>query len=208
MAVAETLDPRVVEELVSVQQRLMAEGMWRHGRTSLTGVLGLARNEVANTRVLRWILDPVAKHGIGADLIRWMSKEAGVEPPNELDLMWTRSIAEVSRERSRADVVLRCPRDDWTMVIEAKIDAQEGPIQAERLEADWTKARRFIFLTRDGRRIPVTAVDRRNWRAVSWKAVAQEVLKRLPETSLRPDDPTAQAQLAAAAWAQSILKEI
>lgn len=97
-------------------------------------VLDLQHSEVHHCRVLRWLLDPLAHHRLGAPFMRALS--------THLDLHLARPErarvdAEVPHARSRADVVIREAGGSWTVVIEAKINAAEENLQAARLECDW-----------------------------------------------------------------------
>jgi hypothetical protein len=95
------------------------------------GVLDLARAEVQNCRVLRWLLDPLARHGTGALLLTDLCSHLGATLPEPA---LARATAEVSRAVSRADVVIEGLAGGRVIVVEAKIDAPEGDRQAHRLE--------------------------------------------------------------------------
>jgi hypothetical protein len=152
--------------MTTAQERIVTAGGWTQGASSLMAVLNLTRNEVANCRVIRWLLDPLARHGLGANFLAALAVEIELELSERGRAI---SKAEVSRANSRADVVVSSARGDWTVVIEAKVDAAEGDRQAARLEEDWPEAGRLVFLATDGVRLPWTATDRNRWRTASWR---------------------------------------
>lgn len=180
----------------AARRRIVGARAWTAGPSTLFGVLDLTRNEVQNCRVLRWLLDPLARHGVGALLIESLCARFDVsicEP--EL----ARVSAEVTRDATRADLVLEGLGDGRMLVIEAKIDAAEGLQQALRLETLWPEAERLGFLTVGGSRLPFTASDRKRWRPISWEWFADEVIRLLNEVG---HDPQAlDARRAAADWA-------
>lgn len=100
-AAAELLDGARLEAMRQVQFRIAATGGWTQGPSTLMDVLGVTRNEVMNCRVLRWLLDPLGRHGIGAPFL------AALAEALDLDLDGfdhARVEAEVSGALSRADV--------------------------------------------------------------------------------------------------------
>lgn len=153
------------ELLAHTQARLVANGEWVSGPSSIMSVLGIARAEVLDCRVLRWVFDPLARHGLGASMLRRLSAAVGVEfgDPNSVTVE-----AEVSRQNSRADLGIAGP--DGEVVVEAKIDAVEQPDQAARLESDWPDAAALVFLTPGCARLPTTATTAgtSRWQHLSW----------------------------------------
>lgn len=158
-AVIEPSAPDLVRsELISLlradEARLRVEGRWVAGPTSLIEVLGLERDEVRNCRVVRWVLDPLAPHGLGGDALRLvlervnqLATEQGVEPqdfPRADDATVT---VEEARGNTRADIVITGPT--WMVVVEAKIGAGEQFEQGRRLSELWPDAT-YVYLTRRG----------------------------------------------------------
>jgi hypothetical protein len=137
-------DTERFSQMVTAQRQMMDRGQWTHGPVTLLEVLDLQHSEVHHCRVLRWLLDPLAHHGLGAPFMRALS--------TRLDLHLShperaRVDAEVPDSRSRADVVIRDADGSWTVVIEAKVNAAEGHRQAARLERDWPEPAQLVFLT-------------------------------------------------------------
>lgn len=137
---------------------------------SLARAFGVARDEVAHSRVLARLLDPRRNRGAGfvlAALLREMAARPGVDEPLAGRL---REAAEgplegvaVHRERLLIDVVVEAtsPRGDLVVGIENKIDAGEQHRQIARHQASLSRAypgRTAVvaFLTPTGRG-PATA---------------------------------------------------
>lgn len=166
--------------MLGAQHRIIDRAEWTHGPSTLMAVLGLQRAEVANCRAIRWLLDPLSPHGLGAEMVRALGVALDIDLP---DPARARIKAEVSRGDSRADVVVTGL--SWTLVIEAKVDAAEGRIQAARIEQHWPEARSLVFLTRSGRQLPGTANDPARWASISWLWFADTAERLLGGTTAR-----------------------
>jgi hypothetical protein len=183
--------------MAAARSRIVAAGGWTAGPSTLLGVLDLSRNEVQNCRVVRWLLDPLARHGFGAVLVKSLCDFFAL-PISQPEL--ARVSAEITRDDTRADLVIEGLDGGRMLVIEAKIDAGEGDRQAHRLETLWPEADRLGFLTVGGDRLPSTASDPARWLPISWEWFANEVTNIL--NGSQPEDPRAiDAQRAAADWA-------
>jgi hypothetical protein len=136
------------------QAAIVSSGGWTAGPSNLLEVLGMERAEVANCQVVRWLWDPAARHGLGAELLARLAAhlELRLSDPTSV-----RVRAEVTKPDSRADLVLY-GLDDGELIVEAKVDAAEQPQQGLRLEEDWPNAAGFVFLTIRGDRLPWTAI--------------------------------------------------
>jgi hypothetical protein len=190
----------------AAERALVARGEWTNGPSTLMSVLGIARREVANCRVVTWLLDPLARHGIGARMITALGAAIGVELPHP---QRARAHAEVSRSNSRADVVVAGV--SWTIVIEAKINAGEGLEQASRLEEDWLPdgpSTVLVFLTRSGARRPRTATQPSIWKTLSWISVASAAEGVLSSMPPAPKGATAEARHAVLEWAATVRAEL
>lgn len=189
-------DRHTLQKMVQIESQLISEGRWAAGPATLFAVLRLQHHEIANCRVLGWLLDPLAHHGLGATALRSLlrSLDSLVEEPHFPSLVGlerTTIVLEEARGRTRADVVLYGP--NWTVVIEAKTDAAEQPEQGQRLAANWPDAV-YVFLTKRGR--PMSTAGDSNWLPLTWTAVFD-----LVRDALRDADPpfTAAAGTARAA---------
>jgi hypothetical protein len=193
--------PDVLAGMAVARDRVVATGGWTAGPSTLMGVLDLARAEVQHCRVVRWLLDPLARHGIGAPLLAELCRHLDATLPEPT---LARTTAEVSRATSRADLVIEGLAGGRVIVVEAKIDAAEGDLQAHRLEADWPEAEHLVFLTVPGTRIPATATDIPRWQALSWAWVADRVTELLASTPEPPDDRAIDARRAATDWVAGV----
>ena len=194
-----------------VRSAIVASGNWSYGPSTLMSVLGLSRREVANCRVVRWLFDPLARHGIGASMIAALAQviRCGLAEPAR-----ARAEAEVIRSRSRADVVVTGAAAEWTVVIEAKVAAGEGPGQGYRLEQDWTEgddsstATYFVFLTPDGRRQPRTARATERWTPLSWSWFVETGDRLLSEAPPQADHRAQAARHAVREWLAAVERSL
>lgn len=126
--------------------RLVEEGLWIHGRSDLLGVLGLERDELTHSRMIAWLLDPCARHGLGIRVLGGILEL--FQRPSDASLEQVRITREVSLLDSRLDIVVKAPR--FHLVIENKIDAQEGAEQCATYSKHLPDAL-CILLSPDGR---------------------------------------------------------
>lgn len=202
--------PERLARMELVQSAIASDGTWSYGPSTLMSVLGISRREVANCRVVRWLLDPLARHGIGADMVAALGDEIG------RDLKWpsrARAEAEVTRPRSRADVVVTGAGNEWIVVIEAKVAAGEGPEQGHRLEQDWTEgassaATHLVFLTPEGRRLPRTARARELWTALSWGWFAEAGHQLLDASPTPANERAEEARHALQEWLTAVQRSL
>src|SRR5262245_40845259 len=101
-----------LEQLQSAQATLEREGRWRSPPNDLLTICGMHRRELAHSFALAWLCDSDGDHGLGTTFAGRIRRLANA--PNE-SLRATRSSAEVIRDKSRADVVVR--GSDWTLVV-------------------------------------------------------------------------------------------
>ena len=144
-----------VQRLLATESDLRRQGRWTTGPSSLLEVLGVEGDEVRNCRVARWLLDPLARHGLGPRILRSVlddlvrlgaTEETGAPFPDHADAIVE---VEVTRGDTRADIVIYGPSQSWTVVFEAKVWAGEGQNQGAALARQWPKAT-LVFLTRTG----------------------------------------------------------
>ena len=165
--------------------RLVSDGLWATGPSDFLAIIDLARAENTHSRMLRWLLKPTGRHGLGSGLVRRLMEHCTGEPtPASL------AVREVAfsqwRNDREADLVVR--GEDFTLVIENKVDATEQPCQCDDLYANFKneKAPTFLFLTPDGRK-PRTATSPdalRAFRTLSWPEV-----RTMIETALNESRP-------------------
>jgi hypothetical protein len=82
-------DMGLVEDLIRVERMLKAQSRWVAGPSTLFDVLGLVRREIPSCKVIRWIMDPLAPHGLGktvlAALLEWLNEGSGDVTPQSRD---------------------------------------------------------------------------------------------------------------------------
>jgi hypothetical protein len=155
---------------------------------SLFEVMGFHREEVAHTRTLAWLLDPGKPHGFGSALLeiflshlRERAGDAGMEALAGMTLGVCLEVEAEHRLASgrRLDVYVRAlsaTREPWSLVIEAKVDANEGHRQLSDYHGSVTGGRAaLVYLTPDGR-LPKDQKDVGHWIPVSFAGVASAFL--------------------------------
>jgi hypothetical protein len=149
---------------------LRDQGRWRGGHRTLMHALGVQHREVFLTAGLAWLLDPDGWHGLGSRVLSGLLTQVGlsaaVSYPVSVSVEETRSGGE-----TRADLVVRMP--GVTLLIEAKVYADEQSGQCDRLADAWAEEQpELVFLTLNGR-LPHTAVTSAGlWRRLAWPQVA------------------------------------
>jgi hypothetical protein len=187
--------------LERLETRLISDGRWAAGPATLFGALRLVNHELANCRVLAWLLDPLAPHGLGTVILRSLlshlnaSAEGTVMPP-PLGVERAVIATEEWRDRSRADVVVEAP--GWTVVIEAKLGASEQREQGQRLADDWPDAV-YVFLTRRGE--PMRSTGESTWLPMKWS----EMLRLVREALASAGKPTTAEMVTARAAVRDYL---
>lgn len=185
----------VFKALEAETENLKRRGQWAEGPHDLLSIVGLNRWELAHSAALAWLCNPYAGHGLGDRFLRSLIACTG--DPVALEGLVV-CATEVSRARSRADVVVQ--GKDWTLIIEVKVDAIEGTDQAQRLFDDWVDDDdvRFIFLTRHGLG-PRTADSETasRWAPLAWRSVLGML------AALTPDEK-APAQVASSEYLRTL----
>jgi hypothetical protein len=128
-------------------------------------ILGIARRELSHAGFLRWLLDPRASHGAGSEPLRrfmLLAADLGegtglldVADVDELDLdsmsVTTEFAIEVGDRTRRPDLVVVTDSEQPVLVVEYKVDAEEGEDQTAAY-VKWAKTQR---LDRSGGRTPL-----------------------------------------------------
>ena len=144
---------RAVETMVSEERALRSEGRWVHGRDDFFGVLGMTRAEIRHSRIIAWLLDPCARHGLGVRVLHGLIHRVfGSTDANRLaeHLFAARTTCEAPVDGGRLDIVVEAP--GLYLVIENKVDAPEGDQQCDHyLLHTPRRDARFVLLSPDGR---------------------------------------------------------
>ena len=149
---------------------LRDQGRWRGGHRTLMRALGIQHSEVYLTAGLAWLLDPDGWHGLGSKVLSGLLVQLGLPPaidyPVRVAVEETRSGGE-----TRADLVVRMP--GTTLLIEAKVYADEQPGQCDRLADAWAAENpALVFLTLDGRSPRTAVTSAALWHQLAWPQVA------------------------------------
>ena len=165
------------------RDRLVSDGLWATGPSDFLGIIGQARIENTHSRMLQWLLKPTARHGLGSRLVRRLVEHCTGEPtPVSLAV---REVA-FSQWRNDREADLVVWGEDFTLVIENKVDATEQTRQCDDLYANFKneKAPRFLFLTPDGRkpRTATTSGALRAFSTLSWPEVRAMIETALNES--------------------------
>jgi hypothetical protein len=144
-----------LDSMVGEYFNLIARGAWQRGPSDMFNVIGIGRNEVRHSAMIAWLLDPLARHGLGPKLLQAILSSCFADVACDASGSVTVE-TEVTRGSTRADIVVW--GRDFTVIIEVKIDAGEGDQQCDRLYEHFggEPGARFLFLTPTGRR-PKTA---------------------------------------------------
>ena len=171
---------------------LVSDGLWVSGPSDFLDIIGLARNENTHSRMLEWLLRPTARHGLGCGLVRRLVERCTGESASAP--VAVRKVAfSVWRNGREADLVVW--GQDFTLIIENKVDAPEQDDQCDDLYENFNNeiSPLFLFLTPDGRQ-PFTATTpeaQRAFRALSWPEVRAMLEAALNES--RPATAAADA---------------
>lgn len=162
------------------QEKLRKVGGWRTGPTDLLRIIQHGRWETSHCHMLAWFMDPYGHHGFGYRFLhRTLAQCSPAIAHTEAELVGVSVEVEVARKDSRADIVVF--GRGLTILFEAKVDAEEGPHQCERLYCDFCSdpSPRFVFLTPTGHP-PKTATGEAHGRysTLSFRAI-REVLRTL-----------------------------
>lgn len=131
---------------------------------SLFGAMDYGRLETAHTRAFAWMLDPRKEHGFGCELAKALLLLPHFHGPGFTDKISVDDVwAEYQIDDGRLDVLVygnslnsEGTREDWLLLVEAKVDAFEGDRQLRRYDK-WIAANAHgrqvyrVFLTPDGR---------------------------------------------------------
>ena len=161
-----------MREMRSRHDRLVSNGLWLTGPSDFLDIVGLARHENTHCRILKWLLTPTARHGLGCGLVERLVEHCTgklVSAPLPVKKVAT---SEWRNDRE-ADLVVW--GRSFTLVIETKVDASEQPSQCDDLYENFKNenAPLFLFLTPDGRK-PHTATTQRSqcaFRTLSWPGI-------------------------------------
>ena len=179
-------------EMRREHDRLVSDGLWVTGPSDFLDIIGLARDENTHSKMLAWLLKPTNRHGLGCALVRRLLEHCTGNPAPARLAVWDVKFSQWRNGRE-ADLVVW--GEDFTLVIENKVGADEQPDQCDDLYRHFKieKVPLFLFLTPDGRK-PDTATTPRAQRAfktLSWPEIRVMIEAALTES--QPESGSAEA---------------
>ena len=181
-----------MSEMRHQHDRLVSDGLWATGPSDFLAIIDQGRAENTHSRMLQWLLKPTRRHGLGSGLVRRLVEHCTGEPTRVS--LTVREVA-FSQWRNDREADLVVWGEDFTLVIENKVDATEQPRQCDELYANFKneKLPRFLFLTPDGRkpRTATTPGALRAFKTLSWPEV-----RTMIETALNESRPASSGAVA------------
>ncbi len=161
------------------------------GKETVFDVLGMARNEIRHSRMLKWLLDPHGSHGLGTRFLSAFLQSVCKVGGDVFDLMMADlDTFRVYHEYKNIDILLVSNESKVVVAIENKVDSTEHGDQLSRyekvVEADFPTnkfKRAFVFLTPDG-----SKASRENWLPVGYNPNIVEAIEYCREKqAVAPD---------------------
>lgn len=142
LEIVERWEP-ALEQLGVEARELKSRGRWVKGPFDFMGVVGASRAEVRHSAMVAWLLDPSAGHGLGDRFLRaFLARAFPGQPMDGFES--ARTECEVARLGCRADIVVWS--DGFTLIIENKVDAQEGGDQCDVLYNRFVEEHNALFV--------------------------------------------------------------
>jgi hypothetical protein len=147
-----------LKELENEEDALRDEGRWTHGRDDFLGVLGRTRDELIHSQmVVAWLLDPCARHGLGTQVLKEIIHCVFGTACDVSGLERARVRREKQLVDGCLDIVVNAP--GLHLVIENKVDAEEGEGQCAYYSRHLPEDALCILLSPDGRTPKSAAQD-------------------------------------------------
>ena len=153
-------------------RNLVSRGLWVVGPSDFLSIIEKENDERTHSRILAWLLKPTGRHGFRHLFLTHLLRHCGAAPSQVQPIVHTVDCS-YWRKGREADIVVW--GEDFTLVIEIKVNADEEPDQCNDLHKNFEgePGARFLFLTRDGRE-PATATTpgaRDAFKTISWPKV-------------------------------------
>lgn len=174
---------QAMTEMSHEYQELVSRGLWVSGPSDFFSIIERAEDERTHSRMLAWLLTPTGRHGL-RNLVLMRLLQHYDSKHGDMEAVQAQSVTRAAgslynvqcpcwRNNREADIVVW--GEDFTLVVEMKVNAGEQPTQCDDLYKNFKgeTGSRFLFLTRDGRK-PMTATTleaQRAFETVSWPEV-------------------------------------
>jgi hypothetical protein len=129
--------------LIAEDEAIRAAGKWTYGRTDTLGIIGRARLELNHSAMLAWLLTPTSKHHLGTRFLARFLERCRPGRAHQ-GLGRVQVDCEIARGDVRVDVLIRT--EGLTLVIENKVDADEGVEQCDRIVRQFGSEPGAIFV--------------------------------------------------------------
>lgn len=175
-------------------------------------VAGLGRDEVRNSRILAWLLNPMGSHGFGdvvlVRLLEYLRSFIEIVPSSLGNFCHVRTERSPNGDLSeRVDIEIDA--DTFYLLIEVKIGASEGREQLSRYgklaqtmagQRPWA----IIYLTPERKEAKTGSLFSDHIFPLSWKKIAQMIEQAIPEAPELPASTCYAARHAAMSFVRHI----
>ena len=179
------------ERIHDAYRALVSRGLWVSGPADFLSIINRAEDERTHARMLAWLLTPTGRHGLGNSVLIRLLRHYDLKHGDadsaqkqfivpETDCLY-KVESSCWRNNREADIVVW--GEDFTLVIEMKVNAGEPPTQCADLYTNFSApGARFLFLTRHGDEptTVTTKASRHAFETISWpqvRHIIQVVLK-------------------------------
>jgi hypothetical protein len=137
------------------------------------------QSEVHFTKTLVWFMKKDAKHGFEDGVFNCLFPlfyNECFDSVVSYDVESER--CETEERRNRFDIKISGTFGNgkkFKIVVEAKVNAEEGEEQLKRYERECSKDTKLVFLTPDGRK-PKTTKNLERWKCISWQEIALNLI--------------------------------
>jgi len=150
---------------------------------SLFEPMGREESEVHYTKTLAWFMvndQGAPKHGFGRGVFNCLFPlfyDADINLVKRYQVEAEKCEEEERRNRFDIKILGKFQSgEEFSIVIEAKINADEGEEQLKRYEEQCSLSTKLVFLTPDGRE-PKTTKNKNRWKFISWQQIAINLLR-------------------------------
>lgn len=158
---------------------------------SLFEPMGREQSEVHYTKTLSWLMED-AKHGLGNRVFNCLFP---LFHDADINLVKNYKVeaekCETEERKNRFDIKIQGnfqSGEEFSIVIEAKINADEGEEQLKRYEEQCSLSTKLVFLTPDGRE-PKTTKNKNRWKFISWQQIAINLLRFMESFKDKAEKP-------------------
>jgi len=158
---------------------------------SLFEPMGREESEVHYTKTLAWFMENT-KHGFGNGVFNCLFP---LFHDADINLVKNYKVeaekCESEERKNRFDIKIQGnfqSGEEFSIVIEAKINADEGEEQLKRYEEQCSLSTKLVFLTPDGRE-PKTTKNKNRWKFISWQQIAINLLRFMESFKDKAEKP-------------------